>query len=707
MEHFDWKHTIRLNIRILKLVGLWPAGDESYKPNLYTLWMMVSIIILQIGHIFFQTANIFFLLDDLQAVTGIVFILLTEMQGVQKAYCLIKNMKMLKQLMITVNSDLFQPKNPQQRALIEPTLGTWKAIFWTLLTFDISCMVFMAFFPILDKTYKEYRLPSSAWYPYNTKTSPQYELTYLFQVAGINLLNITNLNIDALIAALNMYIGAQFDILCDNLRNLHDNKETSAEVNIKLRGCIRHHREILKFADNANRFYNWLLFFQFFVIGISIGLSMFQLTLVVPFTTEFYMLLTYGHAALADIFFYCWFGNEVKIKSSELAYAVFESDWTSLSSEVKSNMITFVLKAQKPLKISALGLFYLSLDTFMKVNLNRFLLSLDIKQMENFDWTSTIRLNMRMLKIMGLWPAGDESYKPNLYTLWTMVSIIILQGGHLFFQTANIFFLLDDLQAVTGIVFVLLMEMLAVQKSYCLIKNMKMLKQLIKCRLPSSAWYPYSTKTSPEYELTYLYQVASINLLNMANLNIDALIAALNMYIGAQFDILCDDLRNLHHNEETSVEVNIKLRGCIHHHREILKFADNANKFYNWVLAFKFFVSGFSIGLSMFQLTLVRSLFQFLPTQTLFFKVAAFTPEFYMLLTYGHVILADIFFYCWFGNEVKVKSSELAYAVFESDWTGLSLEVKSNMITFVLKAQKPLKISALGLFYLSLDTFMK
>ncbi|RZC39451.1 7tm 6 domain containing protein, partial [Asbolus verrucosus] len=270
----------------------------------------ISVVIFQIGHVFFQTVNLFLIANDLEAVTGTIFILLTDIGAFIKTYCLVKNMKMLKQLMITLNSDLFQPKNLEQKNLVQK---------------------------IFDKTVKEYRLPFLAWYPCNSKQSPQYELTYLYQALAINFTAMANVNTDTLIAALNMYIGAQFDILCDDLRNLNKGgKSSSEEINQTLRNCIHHHREILKFADYTNEFCNWLIFIQFFVVSV-------------------------------EAFMYCWFGNEIEIKSSKLPYAVFESDWTGLSPEVKKNLIIFVLRVQKSVRIYALGLFYLSLETFVKI----------------------------------------------------------------------------------------------------------------------------------------------------------------------------------------------------------------------------------------------------------------------------------------------------------------------------------------------------
>ncbi|RZC38633.1 7tm 6 domain containing protein, partial [Asbolus verrucosus] len=142
--------------------------------------------------------------------------------------------------------DLFQPRNAHQRKLIQSNLTAWKLFFWIFLFFATGSVFFWSSYPILDKTVKDYRLPFFAWYPYNFKISPQYELTYFYQVVAIIYVATVNNNIDTLIAALNMYIGAQFDILCDDVKNLQDDENDSEGFNTRLKSCIHHHREILK-----------------------------------------------------------------------------------------------------------------------------------------------------------------------------------------------------------------------------------------------------------------------------------------------------------------------------------------------------------------------------------------------------------------------------------------------------------------------------
>lgn len=54
-------------------------------------------------------------------------------------------------------------------------------------------------------------------------------------------------------------------------------------------------------------------------------------------------------------------------QSDSLAYAAFESNWTTLPEKIKKKLIFLVMKCEKPLKISALTLFHLSIETFVKV----------------------------------------------------------------------------------------------------------------------------------------------------------------------------------------------------------------------------------------------------------------------------------------------------------------------------------------------------
>jgi hypothetical protein len=61
-------------------------------------------------------------------------------------------------------------------------------------------------------------------------------------------------------------------------------------------------------------------------------------------------------------------------QSDQVPLSAFQSDWLGASEKAKKSLIIFMANAQRPLKISALNLVDLSLNTFLKVNVHIFLL---------------------------------------------------------------------------------------------------------------------------------------------------------------------------------------------------------------------------------------------------------------------------------------------------------------------------------------------
>ena len=246
MKKYDWKETIKGNLFMLKILGLWPAG-VTYNLDLYSTYACVSTLVLTCGHNFFQIINIYFIFPDLAAIADTIFVTLSEILAAMKTYHVLQNMQVLKKLMLDINEDYFQPRNSAQIKMIESSLNFWKktsTIFWSM---GSGAVFFWAVYPILDGSVKENRLPFLAWYPYNTTISPLYEITYVYQIISVAFIASTSLAVGTLIAALNVFIGAQCDILCDNLkysvkgRSVNNSRKT-------LLCCIKHHKRILRFV---------------------------------------------------------------------------------------------------------------------------------------------------------------------------------------------------------------------------------------------------------------------------------------------------------------------------------------------------------------------------------------------------------------------------------------------------------------------------
>jgi hypothetical protein len=90
METFSWTRVIRPNLVAFRFLGLWPKGSTLYKANLYTLYSAVIIILLLSVHNLSQVLNIFVVYPDLQNLTETIFITVTNVLTLIKAYYFVK-----------------------------------------------------------------------------------------------------------------------------------------------------------------------------------------------------------------------------------------------------------------------------------------------------------------------------------------------------------------------------------------------------------------------------------------------------------------------------------------------------------------------------------------------------------------------------------------------------------------------------------------
>ncbi|KAJ3663584.1 hypothetical protein Zmor_007832 [Zophobas morio] len=271
MKTFNWKDIMKRSIFMLKILGLWPPGD-TYKFDFYSAYSFVSIAAFTCGHNFFQIINICFIFPDLEVIAATIFVTLPELLVIMKTYYVIQNMQLLKQLMVDINQEHFEPRSLSQVEMIQPSLSFLRKISTVLWSMSAGAVFFSATYPILDGSVKEHRLPRPAWYPYDATVSPLYQITYVYQIFSFTFIAATALTTDTLIAILNLFVGAQCDILCDDLKYTFREEHLNFSRK-KFLSCIRHHQEILRFADSSNIFFNRIVFVQFFISASSIGIT--------------------------------------------------------------------------------------------------------------------------------------------------------------------------------------------------------------------------------------------------------------------------------------------------------------------------------------------------------------------------------------------------------------------------------------------------
>lgn len=344
MTKFNWLVTIKNCLFALKCTGVWPNERKAYSLNLYTLYAIIALTIFIVADTIFQSIMIYFIINDLAALAASIYILPSKLGTIFKIFIFTSNIQTVQQLTEEVNSDVFQPVTEKQKLLIENNLWAWSLVFKIMWMSTGVGLIFYFFFPLLDKT-ENHKLLFPSWYPFDSKKSPFYEITYVYQALSLIYVASVNTNIDMFLSALNMYIGCQFDLLSNNLQNLEIKNERNI---IKI---FRHHQHILKYSLNTKyKFLFLVISLQIFtkmeqdtqkyspesisskwncywhnVVPTNCGKNQFlSLTikqqkciniLQIPvLTIEFLAMLMVETAVLTEIFMFCWFGNQVQVK---------------------------------------------------------------------------------------------------------------------------------------------------------------------------------------------------------------------------------------------------------------------------------------------------------------------------------------------------------------------------------------------------------
>ncbi|CAL7950597.1 unnamed protein product [Xylocopa violacea] len=197
-----------------------------------------------------------------------------------------------------------------------------------------------------------------AWLPYDYSKQVSYAITYVYQVTTLTLTSVMNVGCDSLFGGLLIHIYSQFHILEERLNNVEQDKIYLAKQ------CARHHYKIYKYADRVNREFSVIMFLQFCVSAFTVCFNFYRMSQVTMVSLMVESVL-YAACMLTEILYYCWYSNEVKLKSLELSDVIFRSDWTSWDTKARKILLTIMSRATEPIKFTSVHLVSLNLDSFM------------------------------------------------------------------------------------------------------------------------------------------------------------------------------------------------------------------------------------------------------------------------------------------------------------------------------------------------------
>ncbi|XP_060531219.1 odorant receptor Or1-like isoform X2 [Cylas formicarius] len=223
---------------------------------------------------------------------------------------------------------LLQAKNPKHHAVTAAVRMVSNRLLILGSVLGLSTFLFWSISPFLES---RRTLVTNAWYPFDHRLSPNYELTMLHQDLAIAYNIYLVVNTDHFSFNLMMELGKQCEFLGSTLETLDEyrfeNGALSHEGGKKLRAdspwflnrmrsnlvvCIQHYEEVKKLAAVIESFYSWSLLVLFLGGTIILCTLLYQATIVSVSSAQFFMLCFFLTSMLTEQFLFCWFGTEIR-----------------------------------------------------------------------------------------------------------------------------------------------------------------------------------------------------------------------------------------------------------------------------------------------------------------------------------------------------------------------------------------------------------
>ncbi|XP_029665577.1 odorant receptor 46a-like [Formica exsecta] len=127
--------------------------------------------------------------------------------------------------------------------------------------------------------------------------------------------------------------------------------------------------EILKYAYTVNRRFVIIIAVQFVVSMLVVCANLYKLASItnLKINGDLITLILYTACMLSQIFIYCWFGNELKLKSLTVVDSIYNMEWQILDNSSQKALLFIMRRSIIPIEFNSVIIITLNLDSFVSL----------------------------------------------------------------------------------------------------------------------------------------------------------------------------------------------------------------------------------------------------------------------------------------------------------------------------------------------------
>ncbi|XP_031629090.1 odorant receptor 94a-like [Contarinia nasturtii] len=364
---------------VFRTVGMWPDTESSIFYSIY------GILLLAIFSIAFTSTMMIQLIcfTKKEELTETSYMALTELALSVKIINFFLRVRSMQSHLITGNQ--FKLYSAAEH---EHFVKRLKFVFKLLMADFLLTNIAHLSVQIKTIMASERMLAFPAWHPIEWENDAQnYWLIFAYQVIGMTITSNIQVVIQQYPSLMFFLVSIQMEILSMRLRNNgYDESRTSDSTKLTkedktikifsneeerrisntMKDCVNVHYKILKFAKQLERDFTIPFFVQICISGIVIC----SLANEAARTNDPVKQISFGTILLTmsfQIYFPCYFGNEVMATSNNLSTEMYKSNWIHFNAKQKQMVSMFIEGTKKNKYILIGNLFVLSLQTFSSI----------------------------------------------------------------------------------------------------------------------------------------------------------------------------------------------------------------------------------------------------------------------------------------------------------------------------------------------------
>ncbi|XP_076634609.1 odorant receptor 94a-like [Colletes latitarsis] len=354
---------MRWTFRILVICGCWqpPSWTSPVKTFLYTLYRAI-VLSLVYTVTFLQFMDIVINVQNQDEFSDNFYLLLAMLVSCHKGYSLVKNRESIAALNDILEQEPFMPENAEEigiRTRFDKRSELMTLLYAVLI--ESTCSVLSICTASLFTDLPKRKLLYSAWLPFTYTNRSLYFVAYGHQLVALYGLAFINLACDVFVIGLSAHVCCQQEILKHRL------KELTLEIRPDFGKIVRFHNYLYRYAFMIQENFKVLLAIQLLSSTLVVCFNLYELTntpLTSPKYLEFVMFMA---CMMAQSFIYCWYGNELKLKSVELVEAIFHLDWMFLVEDTKKSLLIIMSRAMIPIELTCAYIVKMDVDTFVAI----------------------------------------------------------------------------------------------------------------------------------------------------------------------------------------------------------------------------------------------------------------------------------------------------------------------------------------------------